>query len=82
MTPRRWLLGCNPGLSNLISEKIGSTDEWITNLSALRQLSAYAKDPYFVKEFANVKRKNKMRLQKWVLKETGVEIPLDALYDV
>ena len=35
VTPRRWLHCCNPGLSNLISETIGSVDEWITSLESL-----------------------------------------------
>lgn len=35
VTPRRWIHCCNPGLSNLISETIGSVDEWITSLENL-----------------------------------------------
>ena len=35
VTPRRWLHCCNPGLSELISETIGSVDEWITSLESL-----------------------------------------------
>merc|ERR1712142_675408 len=38
ITPRRWLLLCNPGLSDLISERIG--EEWITNLDELSKLRA------------------------------------------
>lgn len=36
VTPRRWLHCCNPSLSELISDTVGSTDEWITNLDTLR----------------------------------------------
>lgn len=35
VTPRRWLHCCNPGLSELISDTIGSVDEWITSLDTL-----------------------------------------------
>lgn len=44
VTPRRWLHCCNPGLSNLISDTIanGDLDDWITNLTSLRELSAYS----------------------------------------
>ncbi len=35
VTPRRWLHCCNPGLSELISDAVGSVDEWITNLDTL-----------------------------------------------
>ena len=47
ITPRRWLLLCNPGLSDLISEKIG--DEWITNLDELSKLRAFAEDEEFLR---------------------------------
>jgi starch phosphorylase len=33
ITPRRWLLQCNPRLAQLISETIG--DSWITNLDQI-----------------------------------------------
>jgi len=57
-------------------------DEWITTLGSLRQLSSHSKNPEFIKKFAAVKRENKQRLQKWVKEQTGIDIPLDSLYDV
>ena len=36
VTPRRWLLNCNPELSGLITETIG--DGWVTNLAELHRL--------------------------------------------
>ncbi len=36
VAPRRWLHCCNRPLSDLISETIGSVDEWISNLDNLR----------------------------------------------
>jgi len=84
VTPRRWLHCCNPGLSNLISETIasGDLDDWITNLTSLRELSAYSTEEVFVGRFIKVKEDNKRRLQAWVKKSTGIDIPLNALYDV
>ena len=35
VTPRRWIHCCNPGLSELISDTIGSVDEWIASLDNL-----------------------------------------------
>ncbi len=35
-----------------------------------------------MRKFATVKRENKKRLQTWVKEQTGIEIPLDSLYDV
>lgn len=82
VTPRRWLHCCNPGLSDLISETIGSVDEWINNMETLRQLDMHSENPDFVNRFIQVKRENKRKLQQWVKESTGIDIPLDALYDV
>jgi len=49
VTPRRWIHNCNPELSRLISDTIGPTDEWLANLTSLRELSAYSTDNDFVK---------------------------------
>ena len=42
VTPRRWLHCCNPGLSALICEKMGDLDEWITNMTVLRDLAPWS----------------------------------------
>jgi len=82
VTPRRWLHCCNPGLSELISDTVGSVDEWITDLDTLEQLSDQVDNSEFVTRFIEVKRQNKAKLQKYVRESTGIEIPLDSLYDV
>jgi starch phosphorylase len=82
VTPRRWLHCCNPGLSHLISEKLGDLDEWITNMTTLRDLAPWSEDRDFVSKFQNVKRACKEKLAAWVKDKTGFTIPIDALYDV
>ena len=82
VAPRRWIHCCNRPLSDLISETIGSVDEWITSLDHLTALAPHAQDQRFVERFAAVKRENKKKLQKWVKDNTGIDIPLDSLYDV
>lgn len=52
VAPRRWIHCCNRPLSDLISETIGSVDEWITTLDSLKQLSSQINNPDFVKSFA------------------------------
>ena len=54
ITPRRWLLLCNPGLSEVISERIG--EDWVTELSQLRQLESMNEDIKLLKEFDRVKQ--------------------------
>lgn len=55
VTPRRWIHCCNPGLSGLISDTIGDIDDWLTNLTSLRELSAYSTDESFVNRFIAIK---------------------------
>ena len=82
VTPRRWIHCCNPQLSDLISDRLGDIDEWITSLDNLKMLVPYAKDKEFQKEFIAIKRENKMRLKAWVKENTGYDIPVDSMYDI
>ena len=80
ITPRRWLLACNPRLASAISTRIG--DRWKRDLDCLRELLAYADDPGFQDEFLAIKRANKVDLAKLVEELCGVAIDPDSLYDV
>lgn len=80
ITPRRWLLACNPRLSKLITSKIGRG--WERNLNDLRGLEAYAKDPEFQRQFMEVKHANKVDLARIIKRECDVEVDPSALFDV
>ncbi|MEK9773278.1 MAG: glycogen/starch/alpha-glucan phosphorylase [Opitutae bacterium] len=80
ITPRRWLVGCNPKLSKLVTSKIGS--DWITNASLLRGLEKYADDSSFRKEFRDIKNQNKQDLAILIEKRFGLELDSTALFDV
>ncbi len=80
ITPRRWLLACNPRLSDLITSKIGHG--WERDLDKLRGLEAYADDPQFQSDFMAVKHANKEDLAKLILNDCGVEVDPSALFDV
>ncbi|HLE60566.1 MAG TPA: glycogen/starch/alpha-glucan phosphorylase [Thermoanaerobaculaceae bacterium] len=80
ITPRRWLLACNPRLASAISTRIG--DRWTRDLECLRDLLPYADDPGFQDEFLAIKRANKIDLAKLVQALCGVAIDPDSLYDV
>jgi glycogen phosphorylase len=82
VTPRRWIHCCNPQLSELLSDTLGGIDEWATSLDNLKNLVPYATDSSFVERFIEIKRNNKVRLQKWIKEHTGFDVPVDALYDV
>ena len=80
ITQRRWLLNANPGLSRLVSERIGSG--WITNLSELRRLEAFADDPEFMTALRAVKRQNKVRLANGIRQNLGLSVNVDSIFDV
>jgi len=80
ITPRRWLLECNPLLADLITETIG--DKWIENLEHISDLAPYADDKAFRKKFAAVKAENKIRLAAFIEKKTGVKVNPSAMFDV
>ena len=61
VTPRRWLLLCNPDLADAITAAIG--DGWITDLVQLRQLTALANDSPFRDAVAKAKRRPKRGLR-------------------
>jgi starch phosphorylase len=80
ITPRRWLLKCNPPLSSLIKNKIG--EDWITDLEQLRRLRDFAGQADFQKKFMAAKRRNKKVLARLITRYCQVEVNLDSLFDV
>lgn len=82
VTPRRWIYCCNPKLTELINDALGGVDEWLTSLTNLEKLAPYADDKNFVAKFIEIKKDNKQRLREWVKKNTGYDVPIDAMYDI
>ncbi len=80
VTPRRWLKACNPGLATLLDETIG--DDWVLNLDKLKGILPKAKDAAFQKRFMDIKKQNKVGLAKIIKDTTGVEVSVDAIFDV
>ncbi len=80
VTPRRWIKQANPGLSALITSRIGP--DWIRDLSRLSDLVPFADDPAFRGEFAAVKRANKERLARFLGERVGIEVRAESLFDV
>ncbi|MBU0986170.1 MAG: glycogen/starch/alpha-glucan phosphorylase, partial [Proteobacteria bacterium] len=80
ITPRRWLLASNFGLSNLITQRIGS--QWPKDLTQLAKLVPLAEKKEFQKAFAAVKRENKECLAKIVLDLTETVIDAGSIFDV
>ncbi len=65
ITQRRWLRLCNPKMSSLITELLGSED-WVKDLSKLSELERYADDPEVLGRFMDIKRENKEKLCEYI----------------
>ena len=79
VTPRRWLLLCNPALSAVITEAIG--EGWITDLGALAQLKKLADDRQFQDAFLKAKRESKSQFTQWLKATSGLTVDPDSMFD-
>jgi starch phosphorylase len=77
---RRWLKQSNPGLSALLTERLGSA--WENDLEELGRLAGAADDAEFRRQFRGIKRTNKQRLADEIMRRTGVELSVNSLFDV
>ncbi|MEI9404162.1 glycogen/starch/alpha-glucan phosphorylase [Mesorhizobium argentiipisi] len=80
ITPRRWLIQCNPGLTSLAREAIG--DRFMDDIEAIKDLDPLADDAAFREKFAAVKRQNKARLANLVIDRLGIRLDPSALFDI
>jgi starch phosphorylase len=80
ITPRRWLIQCNPGLTSLTREAIG--DRFLDDIEAIKKLDAFAGDAAFRDKFAAVKRANKVKLANLVAERLGIKVDPSALFDI
>ncbi|OBQ60204.1 glycogen/starch/alpha-glucan phosphorylase [Mesorhizobium erdmanii] len=80
ITPRRWLIQCNPGLTSLAREAIG--DRFLDDIDAIKGLDGFADDSAFREKFAGVKRQNKARLANLVADRLGIKVDPSALFDI
>ncbi|MFM5463959.1 glycogen/starch/alpha-glucan phosphorylase [Aeromonas simiae] len=80
VTPRRWLLACNPELASLYDEVVGK--EWPLKLDLLRGVLKMADDKAFQKQFMSIKRRNKEKLVKVIKAETGIDVSAEAIFDI
>jgi starch phosphorylase len=80
VTPRRWMVLCNPRLSDLICEHIG--DGWIKDLAQLKQLEPLADDAEFRKRWRAIKQHNKRAFASLAIERTGVTADPESMFDV
>ena len=79
VTPRRWLLHANRGLSSLVTATIG--DAWVTDLADLKRLAPFAADAAFRGAFRKAKREAKTRFADWLRAAHGVKVDPESVFD-
>ena len=77
---RRWLKQANPGLAQLITERLGFA--WENDLEDLERLKWAVDDPEFRRRFREVKRANKERLASTIELLLNTKVDVDAMFDV
>ena len=80
VTPRRFMVLSNPGLSRLITGKIGDT--WVSKPEELRQLEKFVDDGAFREEWRRVKFENKKNLARLIRERTGIEVDPSSIFDI
>lgn len=80
VTPRRFIMLANPGLTKLVTDAIG--DGWTHDLDQLRTLERMANDSAFRDAWRLVKRANKEALAAEIKRRTGIAPDPASLFDV
>ncbi len=80
VSPRRWLSHCNPALSRLITQAIGSG--WLEDLTQISSLGDYQNDTSFLARWGEVRLANKKQLARYVSEVAGVDFAPQMLVDV
>ena len=80
VTPRRWMVLSNPGLTRLLTARIGAG--WIHDLDKLRRLEPLASDPELHEEWRAIKFQNKVRLASYIQERLGIKADPASMFDV
>lgn len=80
VTPRRFMVLSNPGLTRLITNSIG--DKWPGKLEELTKLEPFANDASFREKFRKVKQDNKKHLATLIKERTGIVVDPLSMFDI
>ena len=80
ISPRRWLMLCNPCLATLLDDLL--TPVWRKDLEHLQELRKYADDTGVHQQLSEIKRDNKQRLADIIRNTSHITVSPDAIFDV
>ena len=80
ITFRRWLLHCNPALTELLDELIG--EGYKKDATELEKLLAFKDDEKVLDRLVEIKHANKEALCKYLEETQGVKVSPDTIFDI
>lgn len=80
ITFRRWLMHCNPELTELIENLIGNGFK--VEAEKLQDLIKYADDKEVLQKLLNIKHNNKVNLKKYLKKTQNIDIDENSIFDI
>ena len=80
ITFRRWLMHCNPELTELIERLIG--DEFKLDAEKLQELTKYIDDKEVLQKLLDIKRDKKIELKKYLKKTQNIDIDENSIFDI
>ena len=80
ITFRRWLMHCNPLLTNLIENLIG--DDFKQDAEKLQNLKKYIDDEDVLKNILDIKKENKIILKNYIKKVQNIDIDENSIFDI
>ena len=80
VTPRRWIASCNPSLTQVLDEYIGS--DWITNMGSLKKLEESCDDRGLLEKLGEAKVVGKQNLATYIFDTLGISVDPSSMFDV
>jgi len=80
ITFRRWLIECNPDLTEIIRSTVG--ERALDDYHALKGLAAHADDPFVQERVAQARRNRKIALARLIADQLSLRVDPEAMFDV
>ena len=80
ITFRRWLMHCNPELTQLIEQLIG--DGFKVEAEKLQDLIQYINDKEVLQKLLDIKHNNKVKLKKYLKNTQNIDIDENSIFDI
>ena len=80
VTFRRWLEVCDPSLTKLLDECVGT--DWRTDTEKLSKLLEFREDDAVLERLQQIKQQNKNRLCGFLKEQQGIQLNPDSIFDI